>query len=282
MKTSILRFVDFVCVAVAMFALTTGYCCMAAEFSVNNYGVAIQGRIEKGDYQKFRNFLHDGDNLWRAHRVFLESPGGNVAEALMFANLFEKSFTSTYVVGTCNSACFIMWAGGVERTLIGAGSLGVHRISVSNPDADLRRIKNLVSPVARDVSAYLSDLGIPRAVIDKMNETPASSIFKIDHFNLQSSDLYKAMSYQPAYLDVVEQFCGPDPDPYAGMYIREKTRDSGTIDAIKKWADCMSDFRQQNRSRFFDAERRALVSDKPTILFLGNRKADVKRILYLR
>lgn len=71
-------------------------------------GVSIQatGPIEIGDGIKFRNIAHeattDQDGL---RRVFLESPGGNVAEAMRIGDMIRENNFVTLVNGECASAC---------------------------------------------------------------------------------------------------------------------------------------------------------------------------------
>lgn len=225
--------------------------------------VAIDGEIRAGDYDRFKEFLLDSDNLWSAlTAVHLSSPGGNVVEALKFANLFERAYFKTRVFEKCYSSCFIMFAGGVDRSLEGLGELGVHRISTRELELDIQRAKSQISPLAADVSVYLIAQGMPRTVVDKMSETPASQLFRIDHFTWVGS-----MHYSPVFIDTVDKACGRNPDPFPGKYVREAPRDAQTMDAIRGWVKCEDHVRLQNAVRFLYGEVFALKRGESSIAF---------------
>ncbi|MDO8370315.1 MAG: hypothetical protein Q7T39_00150 [Polaromonas sp.] len=250
----------------------------AADFSEGEYGVRISGPIVKGDYARFREYLLDGPRFLRFSRVWLSSPGGDVTEALKFANLFDKAFIPTWVgpMDTCASSCFIMWAGGVERTVMSTGWLGVHRITLRDSESDIQKAKGMISPLASDVSKYLAELGIPRALIDKMNETPASGIYRFDSLDINSNGWYLALNYQPIYLDLAEKTCGRFPDPYPGQTVREKPRDAETTTKIKDWTDCLQRVRVSNRGRFFREEERAAEQGRQTLLYTKEKLPSIR------
>ncbi len=43
-------------------------------------GVSIKGKIERGDYRRFQELVHQGENIWELDTVYLDSPGGDVVE----------------------------------------------------------------------------------------------------------------------------------------------------------------------------------------------------------
>ena len=234
---------------------------------MNSY-VDIEGEIQPGDFNKFREFLLNTDNLYSfLNFVLLTSPGGDVVEAMKFANLFDRGFIKVSVAVKCYSSCFIMFAGGVDRSLIGIGTLGVHRISTRELQLDIQRAKAQISPIASDVSAYLLQQGIPRVLVDKMNETPASRLFRIDHESLTDSTIAAAVRYSPIFIDTVDRACGRDPDPFPGKYIREAPRDSQTMAAIGEWVRCSNKVRLRNSYRFLLAELAMLKAGKSSVAF---------------
>lgn len=252
--------------------------------------VLIHGEIVHGDYEKFQLFLLTSDNLWSyLNGVVLSSPGGDVVEALKFANLFEKSYADVWVIGGsemavsgCSSSCFIMYAGGVERHIT-AGELGVHRISLRELQPDIQKAKVLISPLATDISTYLSQQGIPRLIIDKMNETPASDIYKIDHWTLNDMGLGQAMKYNPIFIDLVDKTCGRNPDPFPGKFTNERPAlDNHTTQLLSEWVKCKEKLKNKNRGRFLGEEVAALKIGKPTIIFPKNSVSEVKQIFNAR
>src|SRR3974377_1152301 len=58
----------------------------------------LEGKIERGDYIKVRNFLGDATNFNKmTGEVFVASPGGNVVEALEIGYLIRRLRLSTDV-----------------------------------------------------------------------------------------------------------------------------------------------------------------------------------------
>jgi hypothetical protein len=244
--------------------------------------ISIRGEINEGDFERFKEFLLRGRNLKAfTNRVWLNSPGGNVAESIKFSDLFEK-ISASVIVGPeskCYSACFIIFAGGVDRTLAPFGELGVHRISLANLQTDLKKGKSLVLPMAKDVYGYLLDRGIPRAILDKMMETPATDIFIIDFPMLMRSGWYRAMSEQPIFFDTVEKACGRFPDPYPERSELEQPRDESTRQKMNKWADCKIGIKISNTQSFLDAEYQLLKQGKISLLFPKGMTESARRAL---
>ena len=192
-------------------------CAIAADFSAGpqGVGVLIEGKIKPGDFQKyteFRNANVSDQKLWAA-MVTLNSPGGDVAEALKFAESFTSEFASTYIPsdGKCFSACTLMWAGGVDRTILGHGQLGFHRLSFTNREIDVKKSKAILEPANTRIAEFLKTVGLPSVLIDKMNETAPTDLFIVDPDWLVEHGLDLAIRYQPVFLDVAEKQCGVDP-----------------------------------------------------------------------
>ena len=241
-----------------------------ASLGYGGGSISIRGKIRDGDFEKFKEFLLANDHLKAfTNRVWLNSLGGNVTEALKFANLFELSSASV-VVGPeskCYSACFIMFAGGVNRTLSPFGELGVHRISLARLETDLNKGKSLVVPVAKDVYTYLLDQGMPRALLDKMMETPATSIFIVDAQMLAKNGWYRTVSDQPTFFDTTEKACGKHPDPYPDKSLIEQPRDEPTKQKIGSWVRCKINLQTSNTRSFLEAEYLSLINRQTSSIF---------------
>lgn len=263
-------------VGALMTALAHG--ALGAEFAFSEDGLSITGEIKRGDYDRFRQAALTKENIYTWNVVYLDSPGGDVIDALKFANLFEQSFvvTKVYPDAKCYSACFLMWAGGVNRILTLRGELGVHRISLREFTADIKKSKNLISPLASDVGKYLVELGIPRALVDRMNETPASSIFKLTDRDILKNGWAVAMETQPVYFDAVEKACGKNPDPSPGDYLGDRLKDEALMGKMRAWGKCQMKIRNGNRLKFFDAELDNAEKGKPTLLITRDKVAQVK------
>ncbi len=174
----------------------------AADFSQQPEGtfgpvsIGIWGEIKDGDFERFRDFLLRPGNLKAySNYIWLDSQGGNVIEAMKFANLFEKSSASV-VVGSesrCYSACFLLFAGGVDRVLYPFAELGVHRLSANGPGLSEAARSGLLQNIGNQVYGYLLTQGMPQPVLDEMRDTPASSLFIIDRLMLQRRGWNRSM-----------------------------------------------------------------------------------------
>lgn len=248
-------------------------------------GVGIEGTINPGDYDRFREFLITQGKRVRFHTVYLDSDGGDVLEALKFANLFDKAFVRTYVVParSCNSACFIMWAGGVWRE-VRTSSLGVHRISLAKAEFDLGIVKKQISPLSKSVSDYLLYLGIPRALVDKMNETPASSMFMLDEVDIKYNGWYESMAFQPTFLDAIEKVCGRNPYPkevIGNFKNSDLSKDQQLYAKYQDWIKCgVVKMRHKAHSNFIDDELTSIERGGSSIIWNKKDAALVERYYF--
>lgn len=236
----------------------------AAEFLSSGHQtvILIEGEIKPGDFKQFnRALLYQLENNKKnrgekdlyhgVFQVYLNSPGGNVEEALLFANMFRKQF---FRVGVdyghrCFSSCTIMFAGGVDRYLDAQASLGFHRLSLVRKELDIYKTKAMTDPENVKVTAFLRDVGFPSLLIEKMNDTPPSDIYIVDEAWLKEHELFKAVKYQPAFTDVIEKLCGTEPNLL-------KTPDKGTLDAVYAWVDCKQEVVYRNRKNVLDDLRK--------------------------
>ena len=240
----------------------------AAEFArqeANQFGpvsITFKGQIKPGDFDRFKDFLLQPGNLKAyTNYVWLDSTGGNLSEAMKFASLFDKSSASVVVGpdGRCYSACFMLFASGVDRWLYPFGELGVHQVSVQFPaniaglDASVK--KGLVQAVTNDTSAYLAQQGIPPTLITKMQETPASQMFIINTLMIKREGWQRIMALQPKFLEAVELACGKQPD----------------VLPAAEWTACKIDFQTRRAKRFVASELLQLSSGQASLLFAKDK-----------
>lgn len=215
----------------------------AAEISLRSpHGITISGKIEAGDYDKLKNFLLDENNLENfTSLVELNSPGGNVDEAIKISNLLKMGFAKVAVLkgDVCFSSCFLIYAGGVQRILL--GKLGVHRLSLIDNEVSVKNNEKIVDPKSKDVENFLLSMGIPRKIIDKMNETSPADLFTIDLAYLNQEKLVYAMEYQPNFIDVVEKQCGLSP-----VLAFERGGSEPSENDLQKFTDCSHRVRGKN------------------------------------
>ena len=115
------------------------------EFSRSGNRVLISGFVKVNDENEFERFMAANGNS-SATQAVLNSGGGSVNSAIEIARYFRSHGMSTYVDGRsghCESACTILFGGGVQRYYVntqgmasgvqGAGGtgLGFHQATTS-------------------------------------------------------------------------------------------------------------------------------------------------------
>ncbi len=250
----------------------------AAEFSqlpAGTFGplaIGITGEIRDGDFEKFRTFLLQPGNLKAyGNYIWLDSQGGNVIEAMKFAELIEKSSASV-VVGSesrCYSACFLLFAGGSDRVLYPFAELGVHRMAANAPGISDAARNGLIQAISSKVYGYLLAQGMPQAVLDDMQGTPPTSMFIIDRLMLRRKGWNRSMLMQPAFLDTVEKACGPHPEPDKSLF--EQQRDDTARERMKPWTACKQDLQARINRQFVEAELALVEAGKPSLLFAAGK-----------
>ena len=171
--------------------------------------VLIKGRIEPGDAGKFAQLVRNSHPF--LHDVALWSPGGSVEEAVKIGRLIRKGLIFTeaplnsqknryYLDASglpaerqgwgsllsvrdcegancvCASACFLIWAAGIERT---GSVLGVHRPTISSTafaalPAD--RAGTLYRQLLSEVGTFLDEMEIPRRYVELMTDTASNDV----------------------------------------------------------------------------------------------------------
>jgi hypothetical protein len=239
--------------------------------------IGIWGEIKEGDFERFRTFLLQPGNLKAySNYIWLDSQGGNVIEAMKFANLFERSAASV-VVGSesrCYSACFLLFAGGSDRVLYPFAELGVHQMAANAPGISAATRTGLLEAVSSKVYGYLLAQGMPQAVLDEMRDTPASSMFIIDRLMLKRKGWNRTMLMQPAFLDLVEKACGSHPEPDKSLF--EQQRDETARERMKPWTACKLDLQAQHTRRFVEAELSLVEAGKPALLFAADKAKEAR------
>ncbi|MBI5792799.1 MAG: hypothetical protein HZA63_15115 [Rhodocyclales bacterium] len=243
----------FLCFLFSIFSIPAH----SIELSDHRGGILISGEITRGDYKKLILFLRQGRLDPFANAIFLDSPGGDVIEAMRISNLVSRMFGNTFIDngGKCYSACVMIWASGVVRNIGMNSKLGVHRINLTRDEINVSKTDKAVRPIAEGVEQYLLRMGVPRKIVDKMNETSTTDLFVFDHKWLIQEDLISSIGYHPTFIDVAQKKCGAD--PYAnGM----KTGILPNKQEAMKWSFCIDNVRSENLK--LDMSWAALISDK--------------------
>jgi ATP-dependent protease ClpP protease subunit len=240
-------FVLFTCVLLNAWTPAAG-----ADISAYQHGVLIQGRIEKGDYARLIAFIRHPDNYGRfARSVFLDSPGGDVVEAIRIANLLDKSYAATHVASgaRCYSACFILWMSGVTRHVSTSATLGVHRIQAKLGKTGMDPQSEPVVRMARRVEDYMLLLGTPQAILDKMKATAPTDLFVFGQRWLAEQQLLTTVSYRLGFIDAAQAHCGPEP---LAVALRDKApqtdeEEQRWVAQLKSWIGCADELRASSQ-----------------------------------
>lgn len=169
--------------------------------------ILIEGPIEKGDYDKFRKATQSSFYQYPITHVELASSGGNLLEAMKIGSLIRDMRFSTgapleiyegadkYITvklknvknRICSSACFFIWAAGIERS---GTELSVHRpylpiesyleIGAEDAISGGRKIRELSEK-------YLKEMDIPNELIARMFKIPSRKVEKIPYNEALSS-----------------------------------------------------------------------------------------------
>jgi hypothetical protein len=170
--------------------------------------ILLEGQIEKGDYEKLLKIARD---LYvYPGKIYLASPGGNLAEAMKIGRMIRRLRWATEVPETslppdlvqriaqmhglkdpahnnvCASACFFVFVAGIFRY---GDRLGIHRPYMSN--ADLRRLSGDqaigASQGARaEVAGYLEKMGLPAKYAQMMYSVSKDQTLWLGHGDIKA------------------------------------------------------------------------------------------------
>ena len=168
----------------------------------------LVGEIEKGDAEKIMKIIEDARQKKLILKdLYLSSNGGNVFEAIKIGNIVRKSFLSTYAPYSnesdvscppaqndsseqydcnCASACFFIWAAGVQRT---GKVLGIHRPYFSEEDFQqipASEAQKAYVFMSEKVRSYLKYMDIPEQIIEKIFNTGSKDILYLDQDTVES------------------------------------------------------------------------------------------------
>ena len=127
--------------------------------------------------------------------VHLESKGGRRLVGYSLAGLFEERGISTFVEGTCASACTTAFLGGRKRLLHPSGHLMFH-VARHIPG---RNHKFSGAVKTRMNRTFMEEHGIPLWFINKALSTPPEDVWTPTHSELLEAGILTAISSTPSY-----------------------------------------------------------------------------------
>ncbi|MER8563508.1 hypothetical protein [Mesorhizobium sp. M0578] len=231
--------------------------------------ISAEGSIEAGTPALFKRALKALGG--RKLPIVVDSPGGNVEAALTLGRLIRKNkldiavgktgfvgclpdmknckendgkgaryFGDAYANGAiCNSACPLMFSGGIRRVVGEWAFLGVHQITttyirtkllyrttyrmvkgkkkilstrvVSRKNAGSYKTYEMNKPLERKLAAYLKEMGIGLGVLETIKSTPASSIQQLVPYDMLQMNL--VTSLDAVDLLIAPTLCRSNPLP---------------------------------------------------------------------
>jgi hypothetical protein len=140
---------------------------------VHEHWIIIKGMIEQGDTVGLLSAL--GETKDRAVTVWLDSPGGNVAEGLAMARMIKSLGMNTYVHsdGKCDSICSIMFLSGKRKMVTASSRVGVHTAH----DSKTKKADAYANAV---IGWYLGSLDYPEELVDIWAKTKPDQLVNLN------------------------------------------------------------------------------------------------------
>lgn len=153
-------------------------------------GLLIKGKISEKTLPQFRLGLQllkarRNNQSVRSNTLWLDSPGGLIAEAIKIGDVIAEEEMDAIVVfdGYCYSACVFIYA--AAKTRSGTGDIGIHRPFASEISAD-----------SMSYSEYLEEYDALTPVLKRYFAKYGVSPSLVDSMNIVSSDEIRVMSDQ--------------------------------------------------------------------------------------
>ncbi len=153
--------------------------------------VKISGTISRNDLQVLQRQI---DVKGRpAVVVDIDSPGGDWRASLALGRFLRKIEASVTVTGDCYSACVLILAAGIHRSVI-LGTVGIHRpYSTDTTPKTFLEAQRRYRALEVEARKYLLDMNMPEALFEAMVRVPPESIRKLtvtelDQFGLSQAD----------------------------------------------------------------------------------------------
>jgi hypothetical protein len=178
----------------------------AADISFARYVVNLTGEIKAGDAERIADLVAQQRSVLR---IFVNSPGGDLSEALRIKDLVNGLHLSVNVArsGKCVSACFFIFLEGHTRFATGAnvvaklkspeevdvvsGVVGIHRPYLKSPSGDIDGVKKQEA-LMRNAKDYLVSKMVPQYLIDEMMGRPSNDIYWLGERDLNLLNEFSA------------------------------------------------------------------------------------------
>jgi ATP-dependent protease ClpP protease subunit len=196
----------FILVLITLIAFTFGYGMdVTRDEKKNEYTTFLTGQIVPGDLAKIVASVSDSGSFPKYFT--LDSPGGDLLEAMKIGHFIRETATGTFVAKKCSSACVFVLVAGTSRTALDSAAVGLHRpyfeakefAGLSLPEAEEKH--RLLRDVAR---RYLEEMEMTTAAVEKM-----FSIASDDVYYLTPQEKARLLVPPSAYSEWIRAKCSP-------------------------------------------------------------------------
>lgn len=214
---------------------------MSFEYLMDQNGrehLVLSGPIVSGDAAQFKRMVSADPARFLRNTLILDSPGGEVREAMEMAKLFRRLLVTVNVFppAHCASACFLLYVGAPARYATGVpmAALGVHRPSYSKSGVSMQspdQADRAHSTAFNSMSKWLQEQLVPQDLIDLLLARPSTDIYW-----LTVDDVNRLGSRAPWYEEWVLARC---PDIVSAERFMYTTNSSPAAeDRYRKASDC--------------------------------------------
>lgn len=152
----------------------------AATFThLSSHVVVLDGSIDLGDCDRWKATVGPDANT-----VVLNSPGGRIGQGHCISRLIAARGMKTFVQGRCASICFVLFAAGATRQACKAAKIGVHR-----PSDPATKQETPDPYFLKSILDYTERYGVPRAIQERLSETPAKEMYWLNDADLASMNV---------------------------------------------------------------------------------------------
>jgi hypothetical protein len=212
----------------------------------------MKGEILSGDYERLLRFAVKNNIDMTTTQFILQSPGGDVSEALKIGRFFKSVYATVAVgptFGKCASACFILFVSSVERHA-SDGLVGIHR-----PYVDPQRLRSL-SPgesesletnALREAEKYLHDLRVPNNLVDEMFQNASTEIHWLTNVELNQLGMRP-----PWYEEYLIARCGLD-KAAESRFLNDPDNNQSSFEGLMKVVRCGTELSRPEALKSYNA-----------------------------
>lgn len=223
------------------------------HFNGQTCAITLSGPIVEGDSTTLRALLRlpEHKNAYETGVLHLDSPGGDVFEALKIASLMKEWIGAASVEpkAECASACFVIWIGSpihTRRKEVDAeayGKIGLHRPYFSKSTyarGNVEEVAKNQSDVIFQMRKFFQNENLPQRLIDEMMRRASNDIYW-----LREEDFNEIGVHSPYWEEMSIQRCG---NSLKGIDEMRKSTPAGEYVALRlRFLNCVDEMAKSRR-----------------------------------